>query len=1387
MELLLAIRTNGERPQALRLELSDDVTVGELADHLAHLCGSPTGLTVRGLYRDELVAEAGPVSGSTVELAPEPQTVTETPAAPVNLTVRSGGRAPEVGNVPLHYGHNDLGVLEVRVSDRIEVAARPTARILVNGAPVIGAQEVRGGDLITVLVAGSRPPDRIPDLHSVNDPGATQHAAETMLVEVTGRLTPPRSSPWIVHHSALRPHEVFTPTPVTVPSPPEAARLPALPVVSAVVPLLLGAALWAVTRSAASALFVIFSFVYVVAAGFEARRDFRGELAFREQQFRDAAERSLENLAAGHRAEADHLERRLPGLDELLALIAERDERIWERRMDDTTEDALTVRLGRALRPGATPVARPGSGRIDLLEAFEERLELARRAELPVWVDLERGGGLGLVGHDEETTALARWLVLQLVALCGPDQVRLVVLSAPERTADWRWAAWLPHLRGSDSAQRTVVVVDGATEHEVATALAAIPAAELRLLWLTRRRCELPQRLRQSLEVGARARLVRAAGDGQAVFRRCEMQRFAPEGVTRETAARAAARLAPLVAHRVLEPAPSGAATVVDLAGVLVPSRLDDPSAVIRRWEDSAASPGLGVPVAHAGASPVTLDIVTDGPHALVAGMTGSGKSEALRSWLASLALHHPPEKVTFLLIDYKGGAAFGPLARLPHTVGLITDLDSELAARAVVSLRAELRRRERWLAAVGCSALSEASAGAGRPPALMVTVDEFATLAKEIPQFVDQLVDVAQRGRSLGIHLVLATQRPHGVVSEAIRANTSLRVALRVSDPQDSIDVIDVADACGLGRDVPGTAIISIGRVRSRPVRFVHSSGPVRERTRIRSEPLGLTPRRREPSGDDGPSQLSVAVAAVQTAFERTGRTLPAAPWVPPLPEYLSPSAAPVPTESTGPRLFIGLMDRPEEQRVEPLSLDLDAGAGTVIIGGRDGSAASALATIAAAAAHQLDGAVIYSIGWSDDHACDSIELSDRERVLRVLRDAQRRLDTAATSGAGVETAAEPPRLLLLIADLALFERAYETVNRGEALRILERIARSGAAAGINLVVGATRRLDLDPVLAVGFTSQIALQCANEEEAALVGAPPALAGRLPRGRGFHDHHWVQLTDPGNCGAGTCTVARPVPRLPHRFGVERLRPNDTGSATRATATSVWRVPLGLDTDTLTVAHLDLSHGGALITGPRRSGRSTTLRSLAQNLRLCATTTRTGAHLEGGARDNSSTHPLLTLLLQPRRTPSSSADHSAWSLILSPDEGPGPADISALIRDELERGGSVLCAVDDLPELLALEAPGWEQLLAELVALARTSDLRPVFSGEVSALARCYSEALGDIRSNRTGVLLQPDVDSHGALLGCQLERRDELAGTPGQGWIVNDGTARPVQVAHPAP
>ena len=239
-----------------------------------------------------------------------------------------------------------------------------------------------------------------------------------------------------------------------------------------------------------------------------------------------------------------------------------------------------------------------------------------------------------------------------------------------------------------------------------------------------------------------------------------------------------------------------------------------DPEAIGRAWRRTTGGPSLAIPLGvGTGRRTVAVDLVADGPHALVAGTTGAGKSELLTTLVLALALTHPPDRLAILLVDFKGGTGLGPVAGLPHVLEHVTDLDAAHARRILAGLRAELRRRECVLAAAGVRDLVDLDPTApGTPPRLLVVVDELRALTEDVPDAAAALTRIAAQGRALGVHLVLATQRPAGAVGADLRANVALRIALRVTDQADSTDVLDAPDAARIDPAAPGRAWVRRG-----------------------------------------------------------------------------------------------------------------------------------------------------------------------------------------------------------------------------------------------------------------------------------------------------------------------------------------------------------------------------------------------------------------------------------------------------------------------------------------------------------------------------------------------------------------------------------------------
>ena len=295
---------------------------------------------------------------------------------------------------------------------------------------------------------------------------------------------------------------------------------------------------------------------------------------------------------------------------------------------------------------------------------------------------------------------------------------------------------------------------------------------------------------------------------------------------------------------------------------------------------------------------PVQLDLVADGPHVLVAGTTGSGKSEALRTIVASLAYDYAPHEVAFALVDFKGGAGLGPCARLPHVASVLTDLEPHLARRALLALSAELAQRKAALARTEATTFTDW--GSGRPPRLVLVVDEFQEIAAADRDFLPQLARLAAQGRSLGIHLVLATQRPAGAVGAEIRANISATLALRTASDSESRDLIGSGAAALIPRETPGRALLQRGAAAL----DLQVALPLAE--------LGAAIRvvgEREAAG------RSLLVAA----RERHQGPRVAPLWLPELPARIG--------AATGSGIVIGVCDLPRERARAPLSWDPDAG----------------------------------------------------------------------------------------------------------------------------------------------------------------------------------------------------------------------------------------------------------------------------------------------------------------------------------------------------------------------------------------------------------------------------------------------------------------------------
>jgi S-DNA-T family DNA segregation ATPase FtsK/SpoIIIE len=718
----------------------------------------------------------------------------------------------------------------------------------------------------------------------------------------------------------------------------------------------------------------------------------------------------------------------------------------------------VVLRLGTGARRSAVGVGgsqpRPSS--------IEQQLaaEAAILIDAPVTSVLPRS--LAIVGPLPLARAVARGIVLQVASTLEPAGG--VFLGPVGGGSSWDWLRVLPH----HGVEVSVLIRDapGSNPSPLAAPVRRSQAVRYEIL-LVESPDDVPAECRLTIHVDSGSRSVVQESDPAGS---CSGE-LSPEFVSEHQARLFAAELAARARSRPSGPGMAGLPRVVGLAGLLTDS--------MSTSHVESRERGLSVPLGSDGRSSVMVDLVSQGPHAVVGGTTGSGKSELLLSWVTGLVCRYSAAEVTVLLVDFKGGAAFDPFTHLEQCVGLITDLDSREAARALGSLRAEIRRREQLLRGAGARDIADYR-GQEALPRLVIVVDEFAVMLNEFPDLHDLFVDIAARGRSLGMHLILCTQRPVGVIRDTLLANCDLRLSLRVNNAADSTALIGVPDASGLDAEDRGRCFIAGNGKDARLFQVARAA----------------------------PAQLSTA--------RRLGRSV-RRPWLEPLPmlldlDVLREEARVESDASVG--VVFGRFDRPSEQ-AQPLAHWRPQEDGPLLVLGAGRSGRSSL--LAAIASGLAD------VWWIP---AERAEAWDRlSRLFDGL--------SAGRFPPGLDTG-HP--LVVIIDDLDSLLAAFEPEYQVEVVRWLTAMLREGARHGLVLLASAQRVAAPLSSVAPLFAERILLRAASRAEYLLTDANPAdYDPMLAPGEGFWSGTRLKVARAANS-----LISFPVATSPDAHGSANL-------------------------------------------------------------------------------------------------------------------------------------------------------------------------------------------------------------------------------------------------------
>ncbi|QLY81487.1 type VII secretion protein EssC [Clostridium intestinale] len=984
-----------------------------------------------------------------------------------------------------------------------------------------------------------------------------------------------------------------------------------------------------------------------------------------------------------------------PDTENCIDIVEEFNRRMWERSKEH--QDFLNISIGSGESPLSFDIKIPDeviSLDKDKLREDPKKLKEAYDTykDLPIMVDLVKEAPVGIYGNRPYTLELIKNILMKISTLHYYEEVKILVVYPESEDEEWKWIKWLPHVwsdkrnirymantkesahnvlnvlydeikqrKNAASENRDeatysphyIVVIADNTLVENEPIMPILEEGEnlgVTGIFLYDYIGLIPKDCKKLIEVVDNNNIKLITTDGSMRELSCTFNK-----VEEKESLKFSRTMSPVfVKSSFTQGSLSSYITLFDMYKI---SNVDELK-IINKWNSNKVYETMAVPLGvKVGDELVYLNLheKSHGPHGLVAGTTGSGKSEILQTYIASLAINYHPYDVAIIIIDYKGGGMANQFKDLPHLVGTITNLDGNQINRSLVSIKSELKRRQRIFGEYNVNHIDSyiklfKQGKASEPiPHLIIIADEFAELKSDQPEFMAELVSTARIGRSLGVHLILATQKPAGVVDDQIWSNSKFKLCLKVQNAEDSNEVIKSPLAANIVE--PGRAYFQVGNNEIFELFQSAWSGAkkyddddVSQRDIDISQVLIDGSRKLIYSSKDdekkrdGKPQLDIVIEAINEEARRNGIERIQGPWLPALKEIIfikeiigefSEDKWREKSNQIAP--LIGLIDNPQKQMQAPAAVNASEDGHMLIVGspgvGKTTLLQTLITSIISSYTPEEINLYIIDLGtrvlkiFEQAPQVGGVLTSDDDELMKNLikyihKEIKRRKVMFSEIGVSNYLAYEEatgeklPHIMLVIDNYAAFTELFEAYDDDMTI-----FSREGINLGITLVVTASNSSTVRYKMSSNFKINIALNCVDKGEYSNILGRVSIEPSANQGRGLiklDDICEFQVALPAE---GDTEVERGnnikslikkinslwdkkgavrIPRVPEKLPLhDFIEENVSGDLDS-------NIPIGLDVGEFEIVGLDFNYVSTIpIIGRSKSGKSSCMSSICQ--------------------------------------------------------------------------------------------------------------------------------------------------------------------------------------------